>query len=258
MSIIQFAFTYVIGTVIVSLGVYFAMRWVARVHVNDETEKLAGSVVFRIGALHGLILALVFAQQMVSHNLIRDAIEKEASIIEDVFFDLERYDAIETIEARKMLARYVYTVINHEWEVLASEKRLSTSARHEWEGVYQFILNLDPSTRRQELLQTTLVRNIQTVSSLRQARDAKSELGSGEVLFWIAAIIGVILVSASFFTFKPTRLNIFLLVAYGIYTGLIFGLIASVSDPYNQPAELQPHAFQNLLTEEMEHFYVGQ
>lgn len=183
MAIFEFTIFYVVGTVILSLGVYFATRWAVRVYVDDEAEKLAGSVIFRVGALHGLILALVFAQQIVSHNAIREAINKEASVIEDVFFDLERYDDLKTIEARKNLARYVHTVINHEWEILASEKRLSTTARHEWEGVYQFILNLKPTNRRQEFLQATMVRNIQTVASLRQARDAKSGLGSEEMLF---------------------------------------------------------------------------
>jgi hypothetical protein len=245
------------GTVVLSLGTYFVMSWFAGAHADDETEKLAGSVIFRIGALHGLILALVFAQQIVSQNTVREAINKEASVIEDVFFDLGRYDAAETFETRKILARYVHTVIHHEWEVLASEDRLSKTARHRLEAVYQGILDLEPTTRRQEILQTTMVRKIQTIASLRQARAATSEVGPDEMLFWVAALIGVVLVSASFFTFRPTRLNIYLLVAFAIYTGLILGLIAAISDDYNPPAELKPIAFMNLLTGELENFYDG-
>ena len=257
LSIILFIIIYVGGTLVVSLGAYFAMRWAAGAHVHEETEKLAGSVIFRVGALHGLILALVFAQQIVSHNLVREAINKEASVIEDVFFDLGRYDAAETIDTRKMLARYIHAVIYHEWEVLATEDRLSKTARHEWDAVYQSILDLEPTTRRQEILQTTMVRNIQTVANLRKARASTSEFGPDEMLFWVAALIGVLLVSASYFTFKPTRLNIFLLVVFAIYTGLILAVIAAVSDPYNPPAELEPQAFLYLLTGEIGNFYDG-
>ncbi len=254
---ILYGFIFIGSTVAVAFSAYFAMRWLAAAHVDERTESLAGSVIFRIGALHGLILALVFAQQMIDHNHVRDAMNREASIIEDVFFDLGRYDAEKTLETRKMLARYTHAVVHEEWQSLAAENQLSHKAWREWDIVYQQLLDLEPVGRRQEILQTTMVTKIQQVASLRQTRGSDAEAGPADNLFWIAAIIGVILVSATYFTFEPTRLNLFLLVAFAVYTGLILALIASVGDPYNPPGALSPLAFERLLVGEMANFYDG-
>jgi hypothetical protein len=44
----------------------FGTRAVAAQWVVDDTRELAGSVDLRVSALHGLILALVFAQELFS------------------------------------------------------------------------------------------------------------------------------------------------------------------------------------------------
>jgi hypothetical protein len=50
------------GTILISIATYAVARVLLISRSASETKDLAGSVIFRVSALHGLILALVFAQ----------------------------------------------------------------------------------------------------------------------------------------------------------------------------------------------------
>ena len=54
--------------VLLAFASYAIMRALAGAHDYDERKDLAGSVIFRVSALHGLILALVFAQEIANLN----------------------------------------------------------------------------------------------------------------------------------------------------------------------------------------------
>ena len=138
------------GTICISIATYFGARRVLSSRAQPETKELAGSVIFRVSALHGLILALVFAQELVNLTQVRVTTSKEAALIGDVFFDLKRYGAPETVDIRTQLASYTATVLEEEWDTLARKKALSGEAWGRWESVYHAILDLEPQTRRQE------------------------------------------------------------------------------------------------------------
>jgi hypothetical protein len=86
------AATVIILVVLLVVGPYGLTRALLRSRADTDTETLAGSVIFRIASLHGLILALVFAQEQVNYIQIRNASVNEASSLADIFFDFERYD----------------------------------------------------------------------------------------------------------------------------------------------------------------------
>lgn len=59
---------FVAGTIILALAVDALMRWIVGDRYSSTTETLAGSVIFRVASLHGLILALVFAQELYDYS----------------------------------------------------------------------------------------------------------------------------------------------------------------------------------------------
>ena len=84
-------------------------------HENHERD-LASSVVFRVSALHGLILALVFAQEMFSYQQLRLQTATEANAIADIYFDAGRYGDTEKVKIQKELSDYIRVVIDKEWQ----------------------------------------------------------------------------------------------------------------------------------------------
>jgi len=239
------------GVILVALLTYFASRALFKTRADEESRDLASSVIFRVAALHGLILALVFAQELVNVNQIRDATSREAALMADVFYDLKRYDDAGTLAIRTDVAHYVAAVVNEEWDDLAYRRNLSDEAWRRWVSTYEAILDLEPATAREELLQENLTTAIREVSGLRRLREnAVSE--PVNPLFMTAAIVGVVITAMSYFTFAPTTLHLLLLSTFAAYTGLLIFFIIAFSNPYLEPGRISPVGFERLFTGEVQ------
>jgi len=238
------------GTIVLSIVTYLVARVVLHPRSSAESKDLAGSVIFRVSALHGLILALVFAQELVNLNQVRETTSKEAALIGDAFFDLKRYDEQGTTDARQHLAAYVAEVVANEWETLAREHALSGAAWQHWERAYQAVLDLEPTTDRQTHLRAIMLSAIRDVSGLRRARENAAASGANP-LFMTAALVGVVLTAISYFTFPPSTVNLLLLVIFGAYTGLIIFFIVAFANPYLAPGAVEPIGLERLFAGEM-------
>lgn len=242
------------GTMALALAVFFAARWLLASGAEKETKDLAESVNRRIAALHGLILALVFAQELVNLNQIKDAVAREGALAGDVFFDLKRYDAEATRPAQIALARYVGVVIEDEWDSLATRQQLSGDAWGHWEAVYHAILELEPSSLRQEELKSILVADIRQISALRRARENYAQ-AAPNALFILAAVAGVVLTSIAYFPYAPRRQNLLMLSIFSAYVGLVIFFILAFSNPYREPGVIAPNGLLNLFQGEVGQLY---
>ena len=116
------AILFIVGAIAIAFGPYFLTRMFFHKRSTEHTYDLAGSVLFRIGALHSLILALMFAHVTSSFLDLRNAVIDEAAATADVYHNLERYDPEITDLIRRDLALYVGSVINKEWSLLAKRE----------------------------------------------------------------------------------------------------------------------------------------
>lgn len=237
----------IIATVVTVLLVHFGARKVMRVEPEERTRDLAGSVLFRISALHGLVLALVFASEVVEYNQLAFESAVEVNAISDVYYDADRYGE-DANAVRDALRDYLRIVPTEEWASLGNDGELSHQAWAHWSNAYNAILNLEPSSARQTALRANMLQKIHVIAENRDLREyqAKSSLGS---LFWAAALVGVLLLSIGYYPFPPNRDNVILLSVFAAYTGLILYTIFAMSNPYSAPAALQPVLFLELIDE---------
>ncbi|URK87458.1 hypothetical protein LP421_29560 [Rhizobium sp. RCAM05350] len=85
-------FAFVCGALAIVFGCYFAARKILNPGLEgDRTHDAATTVAVRIAALHGLILALVYAQELDDYKGIRNNLIEEAVAISDVYNDAVRY-----------------------------------------------------------------------------------------------------------------------------------------------------------------------
>lgn len=236
-----------LATVAAILSVHFAVRQIMRPDPEERTRDLAGSVLFRISALHGLVLALVFASEVVEYNQIDFESAVEVNAISDAYYDADRYGD-EAQAVREALREYLRIVPFEEWDSLGADSTLSSQAWAQWDAAYNAVLDLEPSTERQTDLRANMLRKVHAIAENRDLREhhAKSSLG---VLFWAAALAGVLLLSVGYYPFPPTRDNLILLSVFGSYTGFILFTIFAMSNPYSAPAALEPVLFLELLEE---------
>lgn len=241
-------FVFMLATVALSLLSYAVARRLGGKEQASDTKDLAGSVIFRVSALHGLILALVFAQEMVEYQQLDTEVARETNAIADLFFDMERYGPGKDPAVQVALKDYVDIVIDKEWQELGDTGRLDSTAWLRWEDAYQGVLDLNPATPREESLRTHMLDRIHNIGETRDMRENHAA-NTIQGMFWFAAIAGVILISVGYHTFPPRRHNIVLLSIFSAFTGLILFFIYSFSNPYSDPGALRPLAYERLSAE---------
>ncbi|SEN30494.1 hypothetical protein SAMN04488011_103324 [Palleronia pelagia] len=248
LPVMMSASVFIVATVLLALASYAVARWARPWSDGSETRELAGSVTFRIAALHGLVLALVFAQELGNIRDVQTAAAREASLVSDIFHDLERFDPDATGRIRRDPARYAVIVAEEEWDRLASDARLSLPAWDAWESAYLAILDLPTETLAQERLMGFMLHDIRELSALRDARE-NAALSGASSLFLFAAIAGVVLISAAWFTWAPTALHLGLMAGFAAYTGLIVFFVVAYANPYHAPGNAEPTGFERFLTD---------
>ena len=251
LSSLLFGSAVVLATVMVVLASYvLARRLLHPGQEGDRTLEVAGNVAVRVATLHSLILGLVYAQELDDYKSVRATLIDEAIAISDVFNDAGRYGGAIALPIREGLARYVAIVVDEEWERLAHREGLSPRAWEEWNAVYARVLDLAPSTERERYLSGHMKEKTAAVARFRQLREAASA-GRFSGLFWGPAIIGLIIISAAFYVYRPTKTHLVLLSFFGAYSGVILFFIFAFSNPYANPGKLPPRPFEHLLRGEV-------
>jgi hypothetical protein len=239
----------VVGAVLISVGPYVAIRSRYREHFSDRTHEMAAAVAFRLGALHGLILALVFSVVQSDYMEQRRLIAREAAATADVFFHLERFGGDAAAGLRRDVAVYTREVIDGEWPALR-QGRLSDKAWVLYDRIYDGALDLAAAMPRQESLRQTILRGLDRISDLRQGRlfAVSSRLPA---LFWVVGILGFLMTAALFYVFALSSFHAGLLAAYAAYTGSILYFIFVMSNPFTGPPALAPLPFEILYRDSM-------
>jgi len=237
---------FVAGTVGLTLAAYTLMRCLALAAGDFGTKELAGSVASGVSALHGLILALVFAQEMIDYQQLRYENTVEANAVADIYYDIERYDPAGARPVQDMLYSYVKAVTDEEWDRLGATGRLSPGAWVRWDEAYNAILNLSPGNDRQRSLRDNMLARVHAVAETRVERENHAG-ASVSMLFWFAAVAGVVCIALAYYSYPPKRVNLWLVSLYGAFTGLVLFFIYAFENPYSAPGRMAPDAHIRLI-----------
>lgn len=208
-----------------------------------DTRALASEVIGRIGALHGLILALVFANAQGNAAALRADVHNEATAIGNVYYNAKRYGAPAVQVAA---VAYMQAVVDKDWPSLRTRHELSLEGWQAWRSALDASMDLQPGTRREQLLAGQIDSDLWKVEALRQARnyEANNKLPTE---FWLLAISGLVLISVLLFVHEVNKLHQGMMACYSVYTGLALFLIYDLSHPFTGLVQLTPEDFANSL-----------
>jgi len=204
-----------------------------------DTRALSSEVIGRIGVLHGLILALVFANAQGGMQQLRGDIKVEASAIDHVYYNAQRYGATQLQAAS---VAYIETVIGKDWPSLQTQRKLSDEGWVAWREVLEASLALQPETRRERLLAAQIQADIWEIEKLRQARGYEADHALPRE-FWLLAIAGLVLISLLLFVHEITPLHQGMMALYSGYTGLALFMIYDLSHPFGGAMQIGPDTF---------------
>lgn len=245
-------FGFLFGAIAIAVAAYFTSRAFFGGRIEDETQRLAGSVMTKCASLHALILALVFAQEIFTYQQVRQQLVAEATAVGDIYYDMRRFGTDAEARVQAALSRYVHLVVEKEWGILARTGKLSQDAWRMRDNVYLEVLDLVPKTLRQETLRQHMLDKIQFLAESRHNRANTAQQGIGSV-FWFASVFGLVIVSMSYFGFTPNLRRLALLNLYAGFTGVIMFMTFALANPFDEPGRLMPHAFERLLATEIGH-----
>ena len=256
LSLVVTGIAFVVATFVLTFGAYFLARWCLMSRSDEQARELASSVIFRVAALHGLILALVFAEELGNSDALVEAVNREANRLESIYFDLARHGAEENDSIRLAIAYYVREVIDNEWELLNTEGKLSDDAWRYREIALRGLLDLDEVTPRQTYLRQ---RMLDQMSEVETERNNRQIIAATDVswLFWTIAFVGIALVAAPYFPYKPNTANMTLLAVYAAYTGLVLFFIYAFDNPFAGVSGVRPVSLELLYDDFLQHVVVG-
>lgn len=235
----------------ITVGVmpYVLVRAVLSRDPPDVTQGVAGTVAFRVGAVHALILALVFSEAHENHADLREEVSKEITAIEHISQNLKRWGGPDSQRSLALLDSYVTGVIEYEWDDSARPAG-DRETRKLLNELDLELLDLQPANQRQEALRT---RMLQDVRALQDHRKVRLSLTHRSVpgLFWWVALIGFAITVALFFVFPATLLHILMLSAYSAYTGLVLYFVLALSHPFLGPAAINEEPYTLVLQTEV-------
>ncbi|QPH52243.1 hypothetical protein [Pontivivens ytuae] len=236
----------VVATITVVCSIQVVGHRVLRHRFTEDTPDFAASIAFRIAALHGLIVALIFAQEMFEYQQLEIGLVQEATAIGDLHYDIARYGGADVEAVRTALLDYTRIAMGPEWVALSEDATLLGAAWHEREAVYEIVLNLEPETARQETLRTHMIADLQLIAELREVREGIA-LTAFTGLFWLAATAGIVLTTLCLVCYTPGVMNLMLLSIFGGFNGLVLALVYGLSNPFAAPGALEPVAFARVL-----------
>jgi hypothetical protein len=216
-------------------------------HDHPPAVRDAAQVIgLRTAALFGVILAMVYAQELGQYQQVREGLSREAVAIADVFHDAGRYGGEVAAPVQAAMRDYVRYVVEREWRLLGTEKRLSRRAWDARERAYTAVLDAVPSTPREVALRERMLARLGVIAEHRHLREEWAEQGFG-VAFWLPALAGLVLVTLPLCVFPPTRQTRLLLATLGAYAGLLLFFVQAFSSPFTYPLHDPPGAFERLL-----------
>jgi len=240
---------FILSAIFSTLTVYGVSRLLLGSYTGEDSEPLAARIIGRLGALHGLILALMFAQEMADYRDISRLVAKEASAISDVYSTLQQYDE-ENLEATTtalsdLIVDYVKTVMREDRTWLAKEQ-LSQESWLLYQRIGKQLANLPHSDSELEDLQDLMQADWDAVSELHQRLRSVAEYDAPN-FFWIVIITGFLVIVIPCNVYSPKLSNLVTLSAYAAFNGLVMYVIFTMANPFTGALAIDSHILDNLL-----------
>jgi hypothetical protein len=213
-------------------------------NTTEETGYAIRSLFGVVGVLVSLMLSLAFAEVLTQNRAIRNALEREAVAISDVFDELHRYDSERTRRIRRMLANYTQAVIDDDWPALA-DGRLGERASALNRQFTDSVIRLGPTGMPQQQAWARIISDLDAASDQRLMR-LDSALTAPPIFVYVV-VFGFLVTMACFGVYPPQKALLTLMSLYTVFVGMVLYLILSLSDPFQGGMSVEPTMFEHLV-----------
>ena len=219
---------------------YRFISYFKRYELKDSIVSL-----FRmVGILVSLMLSLGFNEVMAEWKAIRNAIDREAVAISDVYVAMHLYDAEEAREVQKVVIDYIQAIVDDDWPAMA-QNRLGQRASVLRIRISKMVSRLVPTNTFQKELKASIISDLDAISDFRMIR--LNHTLSKRPVYVFVIIFGFLVSMACFGAYRPQVPLIALVSLYTAFIGLVLYLVISLSDPFHGGYTIDPIPFERLI-----------
>jgi len=230
------------------LGLLILRGWIYRTFdVHPDMNEMTGAVFSGVGVLYGLLLGLVAVATWENFDAVDEIVSKEAASVSALYRDVSGLHQPSKARMQAHIRRYLEGVIHEDWPTqrkgLVNKSGATILSNLHLELVrYKTYPGTDESLYRETLTA------FNHLTEARRLRIAEVNTGIPGV-FWAVIIGGSLLNIPLLYLFHTTRLSthIFVTLIYGIFTGLMIFLTASVDNPLRGEVSVSSEAYDAIL-----------
>ena len=231
--------------VLLSLALTCAIFIVAHIFFRgkrpDQTKVFAQQMALRVGAMHALVMALVFSSLNGELSKLHEMSNAEAISAANIYYILRGNQAEEAARLRSVIPDYLQMVIEKDWAELSQTSHKLPA----WELIaemQEITLNWKPRTHSDEILKRYIFDNLNTMAQNRNKRVIKWQTGL-PLIFWAIAIGGYILTLLPYLSVELSKRRLLLVCGYAFMIGIMLYGIAVLDKPFLSRA-VKPVSFE--------------
>ncbi len=221
------------------------------IHRNDtqwEGTRFLASFFTIIGALLGLILAMVLVTIWQNYQEEKEHITSEVSSYTNAYRELEDLPGEVQDTARLYLKETVKYIIHDSWMQMAKGEE-GVREKESLERLIAYISRVSEDNENIKLTRRNILEKLEFASDRRRSRNLKGVTDMiPEVMWWVIGVCSVIsILCGFFFPIRPARLHAILVSMHSAMIGIIIYLILVMMYPYRAPNPITPAQFEKLL-----------
>lgn len=226
----------------------FLVRKLVSIKNLKVNHDVAGYVFANLGVIYAVLLGFTVVNVQDRFNKLKDVVEHEAVILDQLYRDVEVFPEKNKNEARDAIEAYILSVITHEWGDMAKgNSSLNTALilKKIWRAYYK----TEPTTNNQIAWYSESIGKLNQLMNVRLSR----LLGSRESLgreMWSLLLLGGIAMLAFIWFFGVESITTHILMAsvLAAVTAFLLFLIYSLDTAFTGGVSIPPTAFEKVLT----------
>jgi hypothetical protein len=211
-------------------------------------DSAAGNIVdtFKIViSLTGILLTFLLVQAYANLRSAEELTVREASAINALDRGLLRYGDAGAAALRPMLLDYARAIADDEWKTMVLARR-SAKADQSYNAVSRPARALTPQTPREQTIFAEIVRGLDDVADLREARLNAAVMALPD-FFWNAVTVLWLLLVVLATLIEPSIERAFTLGGMVAAIGMLFTVVVVVDEPFRGTDAIRPAAIERVI-----------
>jgi len=241
------------GLLMVAIFVLIAVAGLALVQrlvpsrVRQQHNDVAGFIYAVVGVIYAVLIALVVIAVWEDFAGARDAVEREASELDDVFRLAHSLPDSEGRQLQELARSYAQVVVDEEWALMVQGR---TSPRA-WDLLDEMTLrfeNVEVRTKAEQMLYGEALDRINELADARNARLVEADEGIPAVLWGVLVVGGISVVGFAYlFGLQNSLVHKLMVAVLALIISSVLFTIGVLEHPFSGDVRVGPEPFELVL-----------